>query len=197
MTIVVANTTLTNTFEFLVNRTTELADAMSTKVVTADSNTTTGNAAITGTFSANVYSVGNSTVNTSISSPNTVQKSSGDYYLNANGSWAIIEDSYVTDGSFVSAGLTSQVVDQYPLSTIRAAEYVIHVKNDAANGYQISKVLTVHTGSGGTALSTEYGVVTSNGVLGTFSASVSGANVLLSVTPTVANATISFSRIRL
>ena len=197
MTIAVANITLTNTFEFLVNRTTELAAAMSTKVVTADSNTTTGNASIAGTFSANIYSIGNSTVNTSISAPNTDQKSSGDYYLNANGSWALIEDSYVTNGVYTSTGLTSQVTDQYPLSSIKGAEYIIHIKNNSANGYQISKLLTLHTGSGGTALSTEYGVVTSNGVLGAFSASISGANVLISVTPTVTNSTISFVRTRI
>lgn len=196
MTIDVANTTLTNTFEFLVNRAAELADAMSTKVVTTNSNTTTGNSAITGTFSANVYNVGNSTANTTISAPNTTQKSSGTHYLNANGSWAPI-DVPITNGSFVTAGLTAQVVDQYPLATIKGAEYALHIKNDVANGYQFSKILTVHTGSGGTAFSTEYGIVTSNGILGTFSASVLGANVLLSVTPTVANSTISFTRIRL
>lgn len=87
MTINVANTTLTNTFEYLVNRTNELSNAMTTKVVTADSNTTSGNVAITGTVSANVYTVGNSASNTSISAPNTEQKSSGEYFLNANGSW--------------------------------------------------------------------------------------------------------------
>ena len=90
MTITVANTTLTNTFEYLVNRTSELADAMTNKVVTTDSNTTPGNAVITGTFSPNVYIVGNSASNTSISAPNTEQKSSGSYFLNANGSWSSI-----------------------------------------------------------------------------------------------------------
>jgi hypothetical protein len=107
MTITVANTTLTNTFEFLVNRTTELADAMTTKVVTTDSNTTPGNATITGTFSANVYIVGNSASNTSISAPNTEQKSSGSYFLNANGSWtSIVANNGIianTSGIFVNA----------------------------------------------------------------------------------------------
>lgn len=196
MTIDVANTTLTNTFEFLINRATELADAMSTKVVTTNSNTTTGNSAITGTFSANVYNVGNSSANTTISAPNTVQKSSGTYYLNANGSWALI-DVPITNGSIVTTGLGAQLVDQYPLATIKGAEYALHIKNESANGYQFSKVLTVHTDAGGTAFSTEYGIVTSNGVLGTFTASISGPNVLLTVTPTVSSSTITFTRIRL
>ena len=109
MTINVANTTLTNTFEYLVNRTNELSDALTTKVVTADSNTTSGNSAITGTFSANVYVVGNSASNTSISAPNTEQKSSGEYFLNANGSWtraSILANSGIianSSGIFVNA----------------------------------------------------------------------------------------------
>jgi hypothetical protein len=107
MTIAVANTTLTNTFEFLVNRTTELANAMSTRVITTDSNTTPGNATITGTFSANVYIVGNSASNTSISAPNTEQKSSGSYFLNANGSWtSIVANNGIianSSGIFVNA----------------------------------------------------------------------------------------------
>lgn len=52
MTIAVANTALTNSVDYWRARTNELADAMSTKAVTVDSNTATGNAAITGTFTA-------------------------------------------------------------------------------------------------------------------------------------------------
>ena len=48
MTVIVANTANTNTFDYWRNRTNELATAMSTKAVTVDSNTATGNAAITG-----------------------------------------------------------------------------------------------------------------------------------------------------
>ena len=78
MTITVANTANTNTFDYWRNRTNELADAMTNKTVTVDSNTATGNAAITGTFSANVLFLGNTTVNstsnsTSIVFGNTVQ----------------------------------------------------------------------------------------------------------------------------
>lgn len=196
MTITVANTALTNTFEYLVNRTNELADAMSTKTVTTDSNTTTGNAAITGRLSANTISVGNSTVNVVISSPNSVQISSGEYIFNANGNWTLFLNN-ISNGSVVTAGTLAQTVDEFPASEIKGAEYALHVKNDAANGYQISKVLALHTGASGNAFTTEYGIVTSNGVLAAFSASVTGANVVLSATPTVSNTTISFTRIRL
>lgn len=67
MSYTVANTALTNTWDYWRNRTNELATAMSTVAVTTNSNTATGNAAITGTFTANVYTAGNSTVNSTIS----------------------------------------------------------------------------------------------------------------------------------
>jgi hypothetical protein len=81
---------------------------MTTKVVTTNSNTTPGNAAITGTFFANAYIVGNSTSNTTISAPNTEQKSSGVYYLNANGAWAtsVLANNGIianSSGTFVNA----------------------------------------------------------------------------------------------
>lgn len=70
MTVTVANTANTNTFDYWRNRTNELAYAMSTYAVTAGgSNTAAGNAAITGTFTANTLvvnsgiDIGNSSVN--------------------------------------------------------------------------------------------------------------------------------------
>ena len=70
MTVTVANTANTNTFDYWRNRTNELAYAMSTYAVTAGgSNTAAGNAAITGTFTANDLvvttgiAIGNSSTN--------------------------------------------------------------------------------------------------------------------------------------
>lgn len=67
MTVTVANTDLTDTFEYWRNRTNELADAMSTVVVTTNSNTSTGNAVVNGyvissSLISNTISGGNSSV---------------------------------------------------------------------------------------------------------------------------------------
>ena len=101
MTVTVANTANTNTFDYWRNRTNELADAMTNKTVTVDSNTATGNAVVNGHFvsgtlvanvalrggntstfntliissnvevsTGNTITVGNSTVNTQITSGN-------------------------------------------------------------------------------------------------------------------------------
>jgi hypothetical protein len=53
MTFTVANTATTNTFDYWRTRTNELADAMTRLVVSVDSNTATGNAAVNGHFFAN------------------------------------------------------------------------------------------------------------------------------------------------
>lgn len=203
MTVTIAATTNTNTVEYLINRTNELANAMTTVAVTTNSNTAAGNAAITGSFTANVLiantvRVSNSTSNVVISVPNSSMIASGNYYLNANGSWNTVAVP-VSNGSFQTTGTATQIVDSYQTTTTNGAEYFIHIKNNTANGYQASKVLTIHNGSTGSptpeAYSTEYALVTSNGNLGNFTSSSNGSHVILSVTPVFNNTTITFTRV--
>jgi hypothetical protein len=66
MTIQVQQVTNTSSFSFWVNRTNDLANAISNYAVTTQSNTAVGNAAITGTFTANSINVNTFLVNTSI-----------------------------------------------------------------------------------------------------------------------------------
>lgn len=192
MTVTVQQVSNTNTFDFWKNRTNELANAMSTVAVTTNSNTTVGNAAITGTFTANVLSVSNSTVNTSISVPTSAQKSSGAFYLNANGSWSEIITPIET-GNLQTTGTSSQLLDSFSVSTFNGAEYLIHIKNNNANGYQLSKVLTIHTVTD--AFTTEYGILITNTALGSFSANANTSHVRFYVTPTSGNTSISFSKV--
>ena len=129
MTIAVANTEITNTFDYWRNRTNELADAMSNYVVTTDSNTTTGNASITGKFTANIVSVGNATVNVVANSsavqvgPNVVINTSsvsiGNTSVNvtANSSTLTIGSSKVVDGVISIGNSTVNVVSKDRKST--------------------------------------------------------------------------------
>lgn len=71
MTVLIQNTSVTNTFDFWRNRTNELAFALSNSAVTVDSNTAVGNAAITGTFTSNALVTNTFSVNSSISVGNT------------------------------------------------------------------------------------------------------------------------------
>lgn len=108
MTITVANTGNTNTFDYWRNRTNELAYAMTTYAVTAGgSNTAAGNAAISGTFTANVLvvnteiNIGNSTVNVAL---NTTTLFIGNSTVNTT-----LTDSqlYLANSIFVGNGSVS------------------------------------------------------------------------------------------
>lgn len=308
MTLAVANTELVNTFDFWRNRTNELATAMSLYAVTTESNTTTGNAAISGTFTANVLiansisigggngsintsvitttnltatylvsnvgnftnstittlssnsitsntanlttiqavsistntllsntiTVGNATVNVTITSSNSTQQSNGQYYLNANGQWVVLStitpgsntqilfnDSntsnasanftfnkttsslYVSNSISVGSSLlqyftltttgTSQVtLDSFDITAYRSSEYLISIKDNNANNYQLSKILVIH--DGGSSYLTEYGVLITNSNIATFASIVYLGNALLQITPTSTNTTIKVSK---
>lgn len=197
MTIIVANTSNTNTFEYLINRVNELADSMTNYTVTTESNTAVGNSSITGSFSANVVNIGNTSANIVIRAPNSVQVANGNYFLNANGSYGTVNTSVVQLTSFTTTGISEQTVDSFSTTDYHGAKYLIHIGDLTANGHQASEVLTVHNGNTAAvpnAYVTEYAIITSNGVLGSFSASSNGTHVSLKITPTVTSANVSFSR---
>lgn len=197
MTIEVAQISNTNTFQYVFNRVNELANAMSTKAVTTNSNTAVGDAAISGKFTANVVQAGsvivaNTTSNVTINVPNTEMVANGNYYLNAGGSWVPIVVP-ISNLTFQTTGATPQEIDSYSKTSFGGAEYFIRVKNNNANGYQASKVLTFHNGTD--AFSTEYGVMVSNNTLGTFAVTANTTHVLLFMTPVSTNTSVSISRV--
>lgn len=197
MTVTVAQISNTNTFEYAFNRVNELANAMSTVVVSTESNTAVGNAAITGTFTANVFRsssviISNTTSNVTINVPNTEMISNGSYYLNANGSWDSVIIP-VTNSVFQTTGIFPQEIDNYVKNDYGGVEFFIRVKNNNANGFQASKVLTFHNGID--AFSTEYGTMVSNNTLGTFAVTTNTTHVILFMTPTSGNTNVSISRV--
>jgi hypothetical protein len=191
MTVTVANTANTNTFDYWRNRTNELASAMTTKAVTVDSNTATGNAAITGNFNANTIVIGNSTVNVAIASSNSVQQSNGQYFLNANGSWTNVGAPYYV-GTTSTTGTSGQLIDSYSMSTYGAAEYLINVKDNSANARVATKILTVHNTVD--VLLTEYSVLVTNSSLGVFTANANTTHARLYYTPNTSSATLNYIR---
>jgi len=197
MTIEVANTGTTNTWQFLINRVNELATAMSSNAVTTNSNTATGNASINGAFTANVLiantvRVSNSTSNIVISVPNTAVISDGNYYLNANGNWTQVKPA-ITSLSVNTSGTSTQEIDSYSMSSLGGAEYFIRVKDNNANGYHALKILSFHNNVN--AFSTEYGTMVSNTTLGTFEISTNTSHVILNMTPVSSNTAVNISRV--
>ena len=223
MTITVANTANTNTFDYWRNRTNELADAMTNKTVTVESNTATGNAAITGTFSANVLFLGNTTVNSTsnstsivfgntvqntvvntssifisnstsnltISIPTTSQYANGKFFLNANGSFTLVEA--LIKGNIETSGTTNTEINNYLTNTFASAEYLLAVKDNNANNYQSSKILITHDVDN--AYLSEYAIIVSNNYVGSFFANSNTSHVRLYFNPTSTNTTINFTRV--
>lgn len=209
MAISVANTEVTNTFEFWRARTNELSYAMSTNVVTTGA-TTPGTAGVTQNFVANQHISGtgstNATMNTSsvfitnstasitYSIPTTSQISNGNYYLSANSSWVYnpTGNTYKSiDGQFET------VVDSYLKSQYAFADYSVHVTNRNANAIHITKLYTTHAGDNSNAYITEYSTITSNataGTLGVFSANANVTHVKLYFTPNVNNTAVKIIR---
>lgn len=208
MTVSVANTSNTNTFQYWINRTNELATAMSGNAVTVNSTAAVGNAQIIGSMIANSFVSGNSTSNVTISNnfvylsnstsnltlsiPTPSQVSNGNYYLASNGTWTTIP-VYTVSQTF--SGTNPKQVDTWVMSQHHGAEYYLSVIDNTVNNFQTTKILTIH--NFGNAYSTEYGTLVTNtvaGSIGVFSANVDSSNVYLYFTPTSTNTTVSLIR---
>jgi len=185
--------TASDTFQVWVNRTNDLANVVSIEVVTANNETggalTTGNAYVNGIFSVATLSAytglrgGN--VDTSAVLTITSNVSITDTELSIN-------ESVFSSINVQTSGTSEQIVDNFDLTTYQAAEYVVSIKDNAANGYQVSKLILLH--DTGDAYVTEYGVIYSNGMLGTFSANANVTHSRLTVTPTQSNTQLKISR---
>lgn len=193
MTITVANTSNTSTFQYWVTRTNELAYHMSGAVMTTDAtgntNIASGNTRLNGTLSANVINIGNSSVNTTISTPNTVQKSSGSYFLNANGSWTNFTDFVVTSTSVPTTGVT--LIDSFA-TTIPGVDLTVTV-NDGSTSFIISKIILIQDGTN--VYTTQYAYVNTAAASAVFSANINAGSVRLYVTSTIPGVTAKVSRI--
>lgn len=222
MTVSVANVVVgTHAFQYWIDRTNDLAYAMSTQAVTTDSNTAVGNAAITGTFTANAMVTNSMTMaflTVTTSSANVAQGNTASYVtgifsdtltvgnsavntvINStsgfiNGDQIVVQSQInsLTTGTFETSGLTTQTFASFDLTEIRTAEYTLSITNNSANGYHCTKLLCLHNGVGDQYVS-EYGTIFSNTSLGTFSVSANSSHFLVRVTPTAANTTIKYIR---
>jgi hypothetical protein len=193
MPITIANTANTNTFEYWINRTNELAYHTSTAVLTSDAsgnnNVTSGNAVLNGTFSANVISVGNTSVNTSITAPNSAIQSAGKYYLNANGSWV------ETGGSKSTSTISStgwSLIDTFSTSDYSAADYIISLNDSSNTKVLASRITLVQDGT--SVYATEYSTIGSNTTFAVFNSNINSDSVRLYVNTTAAPITVKLTR---
>jgi len=185
----IANTNLTNTFDYWRNRTNECADVLSSIVVTCDSNTTPGNAQITGTMWSNAVCIGNNSVNTTIYAPTNAQKASGDYFLTADGSW-VLSPTTTSNGTII--GGANAVIDEWPMDSFAGVEYFVVLKDPATTSYISTKIVLIHDDI--QVYMTEYATLWNKTQFATFNAIKNGTKVQLLAATTAASFVYKFSR---
>lgn len=85
---------------------------------------------------------------------------------------------------------TQKVVDTFVKTEFRSAKYLVQVDNGVH--YQASEVLLVHNGTD--VSMTEYATIAANNIIASIDADISGDDVRLLVTPTVANTNLKVIR---
>lgn len=196
----------TDTFEVWLNRTNDLITLISNNTVTANGavngSQTSGNAWVVGTLGGTVLAANNirggtvETTNTLYVTSNLVVNSSK-LQVGAN---VIVNTSSLSIGgsnesyvNVVTSGTSAQLIDSFDITTHRSAEYCLTIKNTAANGYQMSKLLLIHDDTD--ALVTEYGIIFSNTSLGVFSANANSTHVKLNFTPVPSATTVKGQKV--
>lgn len=91
----------------------------------------------------------------------------------------------------IVASTSQQVADSFAVATYRSAKYMVQITQ--GTNYQVSEIMVIHNGTSATM--TEYGMMNTNGVLGTFVCDVSAGNARLLVTMgSATSATINITR---
>jgi hypothetical protein len=196
MSIYIANTSNTSTFQYWLNRTNELAYQMTGSVMTSDATgnvyVTQGNATLNGVFTANGFTVGNSTVNTTYYAPNSeaVEKS---YVLSANGSW--VPPAQGIANVQVNANANT-IIDTYDLNKYVGCEYIVNVADIPKRNVVQTKVMVMNDYL--TVYQTEYATMVNNTYFISLTSSLNSVanSVELYLNSTLAvNVTVSIAKI--
>jgi hypothetical protein len=154
-----------------------------------------GNTTVNASVNSSSFAISNTLSSLTISIPTSAQVSNSQYYLNANGTWARIDQPIIpiSNGVITTTGTSAQLIDSWLISSYVSAEYLITAVNNMANGYATTKLITYHdTGNG---YITEYAQLNSNGVLGVFVANTENSNLRLWVIPVFNSTTFKFARV--
>jgi len=222
MTIYIQNTSVTNTFDFWRNRTNEIAYALSNSVVTVNSNTAIGDAAITGLFTANTLLLGNSTVNASLtpallylgnSTVNTTITTVSMAMTNTTSNLTIslpTSAQYSNGQYYLNANGAWSVIA--PPETATQTLTTSGTSTQNLDGFSISTynvaeyILSVKDNNAnnyftgkfilahdsGTAYITQFATFTSNTNVGTFTAAIAAGNAYLKFAPVSTSTTVKF-----
>ena len=99
----------------------------------------------------------------------------------------IVLGSNVTAVTWTASAGSAHTIDTVPWNSFLSAEYTIHISH--STGIQSEKLLVMCDGTSGSDHHTEYTVMYSGSVLGTFSTTTSGSDVLVRFNPANAGST--------
>ena len=99
----------------------------------------------------------------------------------------IVLGSNVTAVTWTASAGSAHTIDTVPWNSFLSAEYTIHISH--STGVQSEKLLVMCDGTSGSDHHTEYAVMYSGSVLGTFSTTTSGSDVLVRFNPANAGST--------
>lgn len=88
-----------------------------------------------------------------------------------------------------TANASATLFDSFTKADWRSGEYLFSIKSATVNAYQVEKILILNYG--GNAMFTSYGVLYSNGLIGTFSANANTTHIKLYFDPGASNVSIS------
>lgn len=105
-----------------------------------------------------------------------------------------IGSTYTQNSVSQTVQTASQVIlDFWPLTDFRAADYCLTVKDNTANAHQVVRLLLIH--DAGTASLAEFGTVSTNTDIATFATTVNATHAHLLYTGATANTTIKGSKV--
>ena len=99
----------------------------------------------------------------------------------------VVLGSNVTAVTWTASAGSAHTIDTVPWNSFLSAEYTIHISH--STGVQSEKLLVMCDGTTGSDHHTEYAVLYSGSVLGTFSTTTSGSDVLVRFNPANAGST--------
>lgn len=154
---------------------------------------TVGNSSVNVVINSTSITLANSSVEFNIEKPTAAQVSGGDYYLNANGSYAQIVIPEISPIVTNTTGTGAQLVDSFEITTYRCVNYITNVKNNNANGHSMSQLSVLYCNNT-SPLYAEFGILESNGSLGSFTANANATHVRVYFAPVPSNTTVQLLR---
>ena len=110
--------------------------------------------------------------------------------VNVANSYSLIYGNIDSNNIITTTNSANQVLDLFSTALYRSVKYQVQVTSSTS--YQISELLLIHDGT--TSYITEYGLITTNGVLMSYDTDVSGGSVRLLISPTNNNNSIKFTK---